>query len=105
MINEILRKFLRAWEKSADTKSNWCVVDGTAAFCNYIYHTVAGFTENDTFRSIQIREGLLSREEALAKIEFENKPRPESFKWYCDIIGIDFQETLKIINQTPKLYK
>ena len=31
--------------------------DGTAGFYNYVYHTVAGFTEHDTFRSNQIREG------------------------------------------------
>ena len=31
---------------------------------NYIYYTVAGFTEHDTFRSNQIREGCISRKEA-----------------------------------------
>ena len=44
------------WEGANDTKTSWRVGDGTAAFYNYIYYTVAGFTEHVTFRSNQIRE-------------------------------------------------
>lgn len=93
------------WEVAKDTKSTWRIGDGTAPFYNYIYYIVAGFTENDTFRSNQIREGVITREEALKLIEEENKPRYGSIKWYCDTIGIDFEKTLKIINSIPKLYK
>ena len=45
------------------------LVDGTAAFYNYIYYTVAGFTENDAFRSNQIRAGVLNRSEAARLVE------------------------------------
>lgn len=93
------------WELSPDTTSTWRIGDGTAAFYNYIYYTVAGFTEVDTFRSNQIREGLISREEGLEKIYEENKPRFESLKWYLDIIGVDFERAIKVINNIPKLYK
>lgn len=92
------------WEMSPDTKSTWRIGDGTTSFYNYIYYTVAGFTENDTFRSNQIREGLLSREGALEMVNKENRGRYESIKWYCDIIGIDLEETIKTINKIPKLY-
>ncbi|MDD5032965.1 MAG: hypothetical protein PHC85_02540 [Candidatus Pacebacteria bacterium] len=93
------------WETAKDTDSTWRIGDGTAPFYNYIYHTVAGFTENDTFRSNQIREGVISREEGLKLIREENKPRIESIKWYCETIGIDFEKTLKTINNITKLYK
>tara|TARA_A100001015_G_scaffold296605_1_gene377106 strand:- start:49 stop:720 length:672 start_codon:yes stop_codon:yes gene_type:complete len=63
------------WETAPDTNTTWRIGDGTAAIYNYIYYTVAGFTEHDTFRSNQIREGDLTREEALAFIEDENLPR------------------------------
>lgn len=66
---------------------------------------MAGFTENDTFRSNQIREGVLSRDKALRKVEEENKLRPRSVKWYCDIIGINFEDTINVINRIPKLYR
>ena len=53
------------WERAPDTKTTWRIGDGTAAFYNYVYYTVAGFTEHDTFRSNQIREGDLTRDEAI----------------------------------------
>jgi len=59
------------WETDPETGSTWRIGDGTAAFYNYIYYTVAGFSEIDTFRSNQIREGILTREEALKKINIE----------------------------------
>jgi len=92
------------WEVATDTKSTWRIGDGTAPFYNYIYYTVAGFTENDTFRSNQIREGVISRDKAMEFITADNRPRYESIKWYCDTIGIDFQETIKKINAIPKIY-
>jgi glucosamine--fructose-6-phosphate aminotransferase (isomerizing) len=92
------------WETSPDTKSTWRIGDGTVPFYNYIYLTIAGFTENDTFRSNQIREGMITRDEALKAIEDENRPRAEGFKWYCDTIGLDAVEALKAINKVKKLY-
>ena len=93
------------WEKSIDTKSTWRIGDGTAAFYNYIYYTVAGFSEFETFRSNQIREGQLTREKGLELIYQENKPRYENLRWYLDIIGLDFRSTIEQINKIPKLYK
>jgi predicted glutamine amidotransferase len=92
------------WETSPDTKSTWRIGDGTASFYNYIYHTVAGFTENDTFRSNQIREGKMTREVALERVLEENRPRHASLKWYCDTIGVDFERCLSRIHEIPKLY-
>ena len=92
------------WETDPGTKTTWRIGDGTAAFYNYIYYMVAGFTENDTFRSNQIREGLISREAAISKIEEENQPRWESIQWYCNTIGIDWENAIKIINNIKTLY-
>ncbi len=92
------------WEVSPDTVTTWRIGDGTAPFYNYIYYRLAGFSENDTFRSNQIREGLLDRETAYHIAEKENKPRLESLKWYCDTIGIDCISAIKKINEIPTLY-
>lgn len=92
------------WEAATDTKSTWRIGDGTAPFYNYIYYIMAGFTENDTFRSNQIREGALKREEALKLVEIENQPRYDSMQWYADTIGFDLEWALKIIHQAPRLY-
>ena len=103
LINTVLDSY--GWEKAPDTHTTWRIGDGTAAFYNYVYYTVAGFTEHDTFRSNQIREGQLNREEALAMIEDENRPRYQNIKWYLDLLGFDFERVIKIINSIPKLYK
>ena len=92
------------WEKAIDTSTTWRIGDGTAAFYNYVYYTVAGFTEHDTFRSNQVREGALSREEALTLVVDENKPRYENIKWYLDTLDLNFSDVIKIVNNITKLY-
>jgi glucosamine--fructose-6-phosphate aminotransferase (isomerizing) len=93
------------WEWANDTPTSWRIGDGTAALYNYVYYTVAGFTEHDTFRSNQIREGMISRADALKLVAVENQPRYESIQWYLDSIGLDFESVINVINNIPKLYK
>ena len=95
---------LYEWEKAPDTTTTWRIGDGTAAFYNYVYHTVAGFTEHDTFRSNQIREGDLTREEALKLVSQENQPRYQNIRWYLDALQMDFSEVIDTVNRIPKLY-
>jgi glutamine---fructose-6-phosphate transaminase (isomerizing) len=92
------------WETAGDTRSTWRIGDGTAAFYNYIYYTMSGFSEYDTFRSNQIREGMINRSEALLLVENENLPAFDAIQWYCRMIGIDFVEALRVINAAPKCY-
>ncbi len=103
---EVIDRILETyhWEKAVDTNATWRIGDGTAAFYNYIYYTVAGFTEHDTFRSNQIREGQLSRGKALELVGDENRPRYQNIRWYLDTLGMDFEEVVKVINAIPKLY-
>jgi len=96
-VNRVLDKY--DWERATDTNSTWRVGDGTAAFYNYIYYHVAGFTEHDTFRSNQIREGDLSREEALELVIDENLPRYENIKWYLNAINLDFRDVITKVNE------
>ena len=95
------------FELSPDTQTTWRIGDGTAAFYNYIYFTIAGFTENDTFRSNQVREGDLDREEALRLVKRDNAYRLPSLKWYLDTIGtsIPMEKVLDTIQNVPKLYE
>ena len=87
-----------SFEKAKDADTTWRVGDGAAPFYNFIFFTLAGFTEFDTFRSNQIREGMITREEALKKIEAENEPRYQSIKWFLDVIDLDFQSTISRID-------
>ncbi len=93
------------WEIAEDTKSTWRIGDGTAPFYNYIYYLLAGFTENDTFRSNQIRQGILDRATALELVRRDNQPRYASIDWYCKTISIDTETTLKAIHAMQRLYE
>jgi hypothetical protein len=102
LTDRILAKY--GWELAPDTNTTWRIGDGTAAFYNYIYYQVAGFTEHDTFRSNQIREGDISREAAIDLVEDENRPRYQNIRWYLDTLGMDFKEVIKVVNSIPRLY-
>jgi hypothetical protein len=91
------------WETAPDTSSTWRIGDGTAAFYNYIYVTARGFSESDTFRSNQVREGMMDRATALEKVLDENRPRPAALRWYLDTIGLDFNATIRRINGLDEL--
>jgi glutamine---fructose-6-phosphate transaminase (isomerizing) len=102
ILNTITEKF--SWEKETDTIATWRIDDGTAAFYNYIYLTMAGFTEFDIFRSHQIREGKLTREDAFEIVKEENRPRFKSVEWYGQAISFDMNQAINKINKAPKLY-
>lgn len=104
---KIINKTLKTeynWEVADDTTSTWRIGDGTASFYNFIYYTLAGFCENETLRSNQIREGIITRDEGLELIDIENKPRFESIKWYCEVININFKDTMQRIMSLNRLY-
>lgn len=65
-INEILKSI--GWKKAEDNESSWrfdCEVDSLK---NYIYRTYVGATEKDDLFSKYVRAGLITREEALARL-------------------------------------
>lgn len=93
------------WETLPGHNTTWRIGDGTSHFYNYIYYVVAGLTENDTFRSNQIREGMITRDEALQIIERDNMPQWESIQWYCETMGLEFNDTIETINSMKKLYE
>lgn len=101
-VEKTLKKY--NWEVAKDTPTTWRIGDGTAALYNFTYYTMAGLSENDTFRSHQIREGAISRTEALRIANADNAPRYDSIEWYCATVGIDIQKTIKTIATAPKLH-
>ena len=84
--------------------TTWRIGDGSSYFYNYIYYSIVGFTETEFLRSRQIRENKITRDQALDLIKRENKPNFEAIKWYCEKIGIEFDNTIKRINQIALNY-
>jgi len=92
------------WESSEGTRATWRIGDGTAALYNYMYLAMAGFTEHDSFRSYQVRQGKITRDEGLRLLEAENMPRFEEIEWYSEAVGVDVEDLIHAINTAPKLY-
>ena len=63
-----------------------------------------GFTEFDTFRSNQIREGMITRDEALGKLKYENQPRWQSLKEYAGLIGFSLDELISVVEGMRNSY-
>ena len=92
------------WEVATDTTTTWRIGDGTAPFYNYIYMTMAGFSEDEVMLSNMIREGVLTRDEAMKKAAEFNHPRWPSLREYAQIVGFNLEEAIQKINAAPKLY-
>lgn len=84
--------------------TTWRVGDGSAPFYNLIYHTAAGFTEFDTFRSNQIRDGKIDREFGLERIAVENIPRLDEVRNYLATVGVSFDKAMTQIMAMPRRF-
>jgi hypothetical protein len=92
------------WEIATDTTTTWRIGDGTAAFYNYIYQTMAGFTEDDVMLANMVREGHLTRDEAMERMQEFSKPRWPSIREYAQLIGFSLDEVVSAINAAPRLH-
>ena len=105
--NKIKRVLKEEYDWESDVsygKNQWRMGDGQTAFNNYIYYTAAGFSEYDNFRSNQIREGLITREEAIILAKEDNKFKYNTLKNFSEIIGFNLEDVLSQIQCIPKLY-
>ena len=78
--------------------------DGQTTFNNFIYYTLAGFSEFDNFRTNQICEGQISRNLALELAKKDNSFKYEVLKNFSEIIGFNLDDVLSKIASIPKLY-
>ena len=85
-------------------KNQWRMGDSQTTFNNFIYYTLAGFSEFDNFRSNQICEGLINRETALELVEKDNNFKFEILKNFSEIIGFNLDDVLSKIISFQKLY-
>ena len=85
-------------------KNQWRMGDGQTTFNNFIYYTLAGFSEFDNFRSNQICEGLLDRNSALELAKKDNTFKYDVLKNFSDIIGFNLDDVLSKITSLQKLY-
>jgi glucosamine--fructose-6-phosphate aminotransferase (isomerizing) len=95
--NQLSKEF--QWEFDESTTTSWRIGDGTSPFYNYLYYRYAGFTENDFFRSNQIREGIITRYEGLNMVHLENQPRIKRIEEYLEYINLNFKDVDEKLNK------
>lgn len=78
------------WSAEPDAAGSWRTGDASAPLIQYLFLALYGFTENDFLRSNQIRRGMISRSEALARLAVENQPRIEGVMAFCRLVGLDY---------------
>jgi len=66
------------WRGASDTSATWRIDDAAYPLIDYMYYRLVGFTEFDEHYSKLIREGQLSRDEALKRCRADNAPRISS---------------------------
>ena len=97
VIGNLERRY--GWESSIETKNTWRIGDASAPFYNYLYLYFAGFTENDVYLSNLIRDGQISRHQALNRLQEDNLPNPAGFYKYCELIGLDPVDIIKRVHE------
>ncbi len=103
MVDTLLKEY--NWMSDiAYGKNQWRMGDGQTSFNNFIYYTLAGFSEFDNFRSNQICENLLSREDALRLVKQDNGFKYDVLKNFSEIIGFNLDDVLSKIISMQKLY-
>ena len=51
-----------------------------------------------------MRDGVISREEALSLVEKENRPRFDNIAEYLEMLDLDFDTVIDRINSVPRLW-
>ena len=99
--NEILATITKEldWRGAPDTKSTWRIDDRYSSLYNYLYYKLVGFTEHDELLSKMIREGQISREEALKRCIEEQTPRLPSLADIFEELEITKEEVDEVLEQ------
>jgi hypothetical protein len=77
------------WKKSLDSASSWRFDCRVNFLKNYLLRESLGITANDDCLSVMIRENMITREEALERLEIENILPQKLITELLDEIGIN----------------
>ena len=77
---------------SDDTTITWRIDDASYPLLNYMYYILVGFTEHDEMYSRMIREGQISRNDALNRCIEDHKPRLVPIINYLNDLNVSKEE-------------
>ena len=109
--NEILSTISKiGWRGADDTTATWRIDDMMYPLIDYIYLKLVGFNEFDEFYSKLIREGQISREEALKRCLTDRIPRRTILSSLLEKLGVTKEELDEVLDNyrakiLPKILK
>jgi hypothetical protein len=85
------------WRGASDTTATWRIGDAAYPLIDYMYLRLVGFNEFDEHYSKLIREGQLSREEALGRCLSDGAPRVPSLMRMLEELGVAKEEVDQVL--------
>ena len=80
------------WRGGEDTSTTWRIDDAAYPLINYMYYKLVGFTEHDEMYSKMVREGQLTRKNALERCINDHKPTIHYVKKTCAELGVTLEQ-------------
>jgi hypothetical protein len=87
-----------SWENWPGIESTWRGDCYIAPFRQYLYKKLLGYNDKDVHYSKLIRDGQLTREEAINRLKSEDVLQEDIFKLCCERLNVSFDEVTKIIS-------
>jgi hypothetical protein len=86
------------WQGAADTTATWRIDDAAYPLIDYLYLRLVGFNEFAEFYSKLVREGQLSRSEALKRCASDSALRIPSLLSVLEELGVTKEEVDKVLD-------
>ena len=94
-----------SWESPAEVASTWRFDCAVASLKDFIHFKIFGVTEKEDLYAKMIREHVISREEALKRIERESQIHINICRELLSESHIDFDEFTKILESSSESFK
>ncbi len=93
------------WQPHRIARSSWrgdCILSPLRSF---IYKQILGFNDMDDAYSSLVRDGQMSREEALERVERESEYDEAVLREPCEIAGVDFGDFLAAVRRGRRMHE
>jgi len=87
------------WKGASDTTATWRVDDAAYPLIDYLYSRLVGFTEFDELYSKMVRDGQISRDEALKRCLEDNTPRMPSLMDTFEELEVTKEQVDKVLEK------
>jgi len=87
------------WKGAFDTTATWRIDDSAYPLIDYLYYRLVGFSEFDEHYSKLIREGQISRDEALKRCLSDNAPRIPSLRGIFEELEVTKEQVDEVLDK------